>query len=82
MSTPLMTADEVAARLGIHRATVYRLCGKPDGLRSYKVAGCIRFKSEEVEEYLERCLVQPPQRQETPNIIRFQYKPGMRVVSL
>ena len=34
MGTPLMTTDEVAARLGIHRATVYRLCAKPDGLKS------------------------------------------------
>jgi len=82
MMTPLMTVDEVAAYLGIHRATVYRLCAKTDGLRSYKVSGCVRFKREEVEEYLERCLVQPPQRQTGPNITRFQYKPGMRVVSL
>lgn len=80
--TPLMTADEVAARLGVHRATVYRLCAKPDGLRSYKVAGCIRFKAKEVEDYLEHCLVCPPQRQAGSNITRFQYKPGMRVVSL
>lgn len=82
MAIPLMTVEEVAARLGIHRATVYRLCAKSDGLRSYKVAGCIRFKAEEVEEYLERCLVEPPKRQDRPNITRFQYKPGMRVVNL
>ena len=82
MSAPLMTVNEVAERLKINRATVYRLCAKPDGLRSYKVGGCTRFKPEEVDEYLERCLVKPPQRQEGPNITRFQYKPGMRGVSL
>lgn len=82
MTAPLMTANEVAARLGINRATVYRLCKDPKGLRSYKVAGCVRFKPEDIEDYLERSLVQPPRRQEGPNITRFQYKPGMRVVSL
>ncbi len=81
MTAPMMTPDEVAALLCIHKATVYRLA-KSDGLRAYKVGGLLRFKAEEVEEYLKRCLVQPPQRQEAPNIIRFQYKPGMRVVSL
>lgn len=82
MNTSLMTPNEVAACLRVHRSMVYRLCNKPDGLRSYKVGNRIRFKSEEVEEYLGRCLVQPPQRQEGPNIVRFQYKPGMKVVSL
>ena len=42
MSAPLMTVNEVAERLKINRATVYRLCAKPDGLRSYKVGGCTR----------------------------------------
>lgn len=82
MMAPLMTTEEVAVRLGVHRTTVYRLCAKREGLRSYKVGGCVRFKAEEVEEYLERCLVKPPQRQTGANIARFQYKPGMRVVSL
>lgn len=82
MSAPLMTVKEVAERLKITRATVYRLCAKPDGLRIYKVGGCTRFKPEEVDEYLERCLVKPPQSQGYPNIVRFQYKPGMRVVNL
>lgn len=82
MNTPMMTVNEVAARLGIARATVYRLCAKPNGLRSYKVGRCTRFKSEDVDEYLERCIVHPPQAHESLNVIRFQYKPGMRVVSL
>ena len=82
MTAPLMTVSEVAERLKINRATVYRLCQKSDGLRSYKVGSCTRFKPEEVDEYIERCLVQPPQRQEGPNITRFQYKRGMRVVNL
>lgn len=82
MAAPLMTVNEVAERLRVNRATVYRLCARPDGLRSYKVGSCTRFKPEEVDEYLERCMVQRPQRQTAPNISRFQYKPGMRVVSL
>lgn len=81
MSAPLMTPDEVAACLRVHRGTVYRLV-KSGGLRAYKVSGRIRFKTEDVEDYLERSLVQPSQGQEVPNIVRFQYKPGMRVVSL
>lgn len=82
MSAPLMTVNEVAERLKVNRATVYRLCAKPDGLRSYKVGSCTRFKSEEVDEYIERCLVKLPQRQKGADITRFQYKPGMKVVSL
>lgn len=82
MNAPLLTVDEVAAQLSVNRATVYRLCGRPNGLRAYKVGGCTRFKAEDVEEYLERNILQPPQAQQGPNITRFQYKPGMRVVSL
>lgn len=82
MTVPMMTVDEVATHLSVNRATVYRLCAKPNGLRAYKVGGCTRFKPEDVEEYLERNLIQPPQVRQGPNITRFQYKPGMRVVSL
>lgn len=82
MNAPMLSIDEVAARLSLSRATVYRLCKAQNGIRSYKVAKCIRVKPEDVDEYLERQLVQPPQRQEGPRILRFQYKPGMRVVSL
>lgn len=79
---PLMKASEVAEQLGVNVATVYRLCAKRDGLRSYKVGGCVRFKQEDVEAYLESCVVKPPQPQSRPNITRFTYKPGMQVVSL
>ena len=37
MPAALMTVEEVGAFLGIDRSTVYRLCSKPNGLRSYKV---------------------------------------------
>lgn len=80
--TPLMTVDEVAAHLSVNRTTVYRLCAKVDGLRAYKVGSCTRFRFEDVEAYLERNVIKPPQPQDHPNIIRFQYTPGMRVVSL
>ncbi|NBI68220.1 DNA-binding protein [Pseudoflavonifractor sp. 60] len=82
MPAALMTVEEVGAFLGIDRSTVYRLCSKPNGLRSYKVGSRLRFKQEDVEAYLDRCLVQPPQPRNHPGIARFQYKPGMRVVNL
>lgn len=47
----MLTANEVANRLGIKRSAVYNLCYKPSGLRAYKVGGCLRFKPEEVEAY-------------------------------
>jgi len=78
----LMTPREVAEQFGVSCVTVYRLCAEPDGLRSYKVGSRTRFKPEDVDEYLERRLVRPPQRQTGPNVVRFQYKPGMKVVSL
>lgn len=82
MNEQLMTVNEVADRLNVNRATVYRLTGKTDGLRAYKVGSCTRFKPEDVEEYIERCVVRPAQRQEGENVLRFKYKPGMKVVSL
>lgn len=82
MMTVMMTPNEVADWLGMSKATIYRLCARADGLRSYKVGNRTRFKPEDVDEYLERCLVQPPQRQDSSNVVRFRYKPGMKVVSL
>ena len=74
MSARLLTAVEVAERLNVTRATVYHLCAKPDGL--------VRFKPEDVDEYVERRLVCPPQRKERLCTEKIRYKPGMKVVSL
>ncbi len=46
---PMLTADEVAERLGIKRSAVYNLSYKLGGLRSYKVGGLLRFKPDDVE---------------------------------
>ncbi len=82
MSARLLTAVEVAERLNVTRATVYHLCAKPDGLKSYKVGSLVRFKPEDVDEYVERRLVCPPQRKERLCTEKIRYKPGMKVVSL
>ena len=48
---PLMTVKEVMEYLSISRTTLYRIM--QDGeIRSYKVKGSLRFKIEDVEEYL------------------------------
>ena len=78
----LLTAQDVAARLGVCLNTVYRLASKGDGLRAYKVGRCIRFKAEDVDAYLEAQAVKPPEPVPGMAIGRFRYKPGLKVVSL
>lgn len=51
---PLLTAREVADRMGVDRNRVYELANRAGGLRAYKVGGLLRFKPEEVEAYM-RC---------------------------
>jgi len=49
---PMLTAKEVAEKMGVDRNEVYRLANRRDGLRAYKVSGRLRFKPEDVEEYM------------------------------
>lgn len=50
-SAAFMTSDDLAAWLGIARTSVYALVRK-DGLPCYRFSGTLRFKREEVEEFL------------------------------
>lgn len=78
----MLTAQDVAARWGVCVQTVYRLAAKRDGLPAYKVGRCIRFKADEVAAYLENQAVKPPELEPGMKVGRFQYKPGMKVVSI
>ena len=78
----LLTAQEIASRWGVCVYTVYRLAYKRDGLPAYKVGRCVRFKEEEVAAYLEKQTVKPAEPAAGMKIGKFQYKPGMKVVSL
>ncbi len=81
MNQTMLKPKEVADMLGVSVYTVHRLKFKPDGLRAYKVAGAVRFKPEDVEAYLEAQKVKPVVKAEAmPDIRRFTYVPGMRVV--
>jgi len=55
---PLMTVSEVAERLSISRSLVYQLVesGKLPVCRIGNGRGAIRFRSQDVEEYIESCL--------------------------
>lgn len=76
-----MTTQQVAELLGVSIDTVYRLKEKPDGLRAYRVGRNIRFKREEVEEYLACHVVEPVfYNGGKPKGVRFKYVPGMKVV--
>lgn len=48
----MLTAKEVAEKMGVGRSEVYRLANRRDGLKAYKVGAQLRFKPEEVEEYM------------------------------
>lgn len=79
---PMLTAQDLAGRLGVSVYTIYRLAAKPNGLPAYRVGRCIRFKANEVDAYLEAQAVKPPEPVEAFQVRRFQYKPGMKVVDL
>ncbi len=77
----MLTVKQVAERLNIAPCVVYRLKDAPDGLRAYRIGRCVRFEAEEVEEYIKRNQVKPVERTRgMPEIARFKYTPGMRVV--
>lgn len=83
MEMPLLTAKEVADKLGVSVCTVYRLANQRGGLRGYKVGRLVRFKAPEVEAYIAAQEIRPPASGEPfPEARRFAYRPGMRVVSL
>jgi excisionase family DNA binding protein len=47
----LLTVRDVARRLGVSSALVYRLCQRNE-LRSLRIGGALRFQSAAVDEYL------------------------------
>jgi len=80
MLEPMMSIDEVAELLGVSIRTVQRLRNKPGQIPSYKIAGCVRFKRDEVEAYIRRQMFKPPGKAEPFVKGRFHYVPGMKVV--
>jgi len=54
LGEPLLSVTEVANHLGVHRATIYRLASRPDGIPCVKVGGSIRFRPRDVRDYEER----------------------------
>lgn len=63
----LLTADEVADRLSVDRATVYRWANAGD-LPAYRIVGTIRFDPDLLEEWLSGRLVGTPplRKQQVP----------------
>lgn len=83
MNEKLLSTSEVAEFLGLSVATIYRLANKRDGLKGFKLGGALRFRPSDVEAFLAASAIKPPERHTPlPGMKRFQYKPGMRVVSL
>lgn len=79
---PMITAQEVADKLGVSVYTIHRLKFKPGGLKAYRVGRCVRFKPDEVNAYIAAQAVEAVQPTPGFAVGRFQYKPGMKVVSL
>lgn len=83
MQERLLSPREVAEHLGISVDGVYRLAHRKDGIKGCKVGGVIRFRPSDVEAYITSTEIKPPERHTPlPDMKRFQYKPGMKVVSL
>lgn len=77
----LMTASEVAGILNVSLCFVYRLKERPGGLPSYRVGNRLRFRPEDVDNYLKSHMVEPIQRSQRDYCrVRFRYVPGMKVV--
>jgi excisionase family DNA binding protein len=65
---PMMTADEVAAALGVHRKFVYARV-HAGALRGYKLGSQYRFRPEDVRAFVEASVAPPdpaPQVRERP----------------
>jgi len=68
----LLGVDDVAATLGLSRASVYRLI---EGrlIRFYRLRRYIRFRRSDVDAYLERSLVRPlneyERKKNTPELV-------------
>lgn len=54
---PLLTPDKLAEYLGVSKTTVYRLIEKR-AMPFYKIGGALRFKQEEVIEYVKNSRVE------------------------
>lgn len=81
MAEQMMTPQQVAEYLGVDPKTVYRLAHQKDGIRAYKVGRQLRFYPEDVKSYVGTRAVKVPEKEEVlPNMTRFKYKPGMKVV--
>ena len=57
LGEPLMKADDVAAYLGLNRATIYRLAGAPNGIPVIEMKGSLRFRPADVRNFVEKSLV-------------------------
>jgi excisionase family DNA binding protein len=55
---PFYTPDELADLLAVSKATVYRLVCKRQ-LPFHKIGGVLRFKREDIEEFLETQRIKP-----------------------
>lgn len=77
----LLTAQEVAGRLGVSIHTVYRLAGRAEGLPACKIGRLTRFRPADVEKWLAAQSIDTGQEREQ-GVRRFAYRPGMRVVEL
>lgn len=58
LGEPLLTVPQVAEHLGVHRSTVHRLAGRPDGIPCIKVGGSTRFRPKDVRAYVEKQTIQ------------------------
>ena len=82
MDEKMLTANELAERLGVTVYTIHRLAHKENGLKAYKVGRVTRFKPSDVEAYLSANAVKPAEKPAGFSCRRFTYTPGMKVVSI
>jgi excisionase family DNA binding protein len=69
LDEPLMTAEEVAAALGVHRKFVYARQHAGE-LRAYKLGRTLRFRPADVRAFLEASLAAADDRPEPRNRTR------------
>lgn len=82
MAEKMLSPNELAELWGVSVHTIHRLANSKSGLRAYKVGGSTRFKPSDVEAYLTANEIKVPEKPEPYVKGHFNYKPGMKVVSL
>lgn len=83
LGEPLVTAADVAAYIGVHVSSIYRMASRADGIPVIEISpGVRRFRPEDVREYVDRRSRTPQVRSNrTEQLLRAPRRSSRNVVA-